>query len=181
MPKILTVIGTRPEIIKTSKLIPLLDDQFDHLFIFTSQHYSTNMVDIFFDELNVRKPDLFLGAKSSEYESMVKPIQCAIRDIDPDYVIVYGDTNSTYASAIATTNLSKKLIHIEAGCRSFDKKMPEEVNRIQTDHMSHYLFTPTELTRSYLMREGITNNVFIVGNTSVDACLEYSKIAEKKK
>lgn len=175
MKKILTVIGTRPEIIKMSRLISLLDEEFDHKFIFTSQHYSMNMVDVFFEEMKIRKPDFLLGVNSSEYEYMIKPLQSQIESIDPDYVLVHGDTNSTLAAAIAAKSCNKKLIHVEAGLRSFDKKMPEEINRILTDHMSDYLFTPTELTKSYLEKEGITKNVFVVGNTIVDVCNHYSE------
>ncbi len=180
MKKISTIVGTRPEIIKMSRLIPLLDEKFDHEFIFTSQHYSKNMVDIFFEEMDIRQPDIFLRVNSSEYEAMIRPIQDQIRKTNPDYILVYGDTNSTLAAAIAAKSFGIKLIHVEAGLRSFDKKMPEEINRILTDHISDYLFTPTELTRSYLELEGITENVFVVGNTIVDACMYYSEIAKNK-
>jgi len=178
--KIHTIIGTRPEIIKMSQLIPLLDGNFEHRFIFTSQHYSKNMVDIFLDELGVREPDIFLGVKSSDHSSLKDAIRPKIAELKPDYVLTYGDTNSTLAAAMATKELEINLIHVEAGLRSFDNSMPEEMNRIKTDGLSDYLFTPTELTKHFLGKEGITNNVFVVGNTVVDACLTYSKIANEK-
>lgn len=180
MKKITTIIGTRPEIIKMARVIPLLDQKFDHQLIFTSQHYSQNMVDIFFDELKVRKPNLVLEAKSSNHESLIKPIQSAIKQSNPDNVIVYGDTNSTLAAAISAKSLGIKITHIEAGLRSYDKKMPEENNRILVDHISDYLLSPTELERDFLKKENITENVKIVGNTVVDACLFYQKMADKK-
>jgi len=171
--KIVTVIGTRPEIIKMSRLIPLLDKHFDHTFIFTSQHYSKNMVDIFFNELDVRIPDCFLYTKSSEYPVLIKSIINELTNINPDYILVYGDTNSTLSAAIASKILKKRLIHVEAGLRSFDREMPEEINRILTDHMSNLLFPPTKYTESLLKREKIVDNVFIVGNPIVDAVYSY--------
>lgn len=179
--KILTIIGTRPELIKMSRLIPLLDKRFEHKFIFTSQHYSKNMVDIFLDELEIREPDLFLGIKSSEYDEIIKSLLPKIKEIKTDYVLVYGDTNSTLSAAIAGKRLGKKLIHVEAGLRCFDEEVPEEKNRVETDKMADYLFAPTKLNELFLKNENITKNVFVVGNTIVDACLKYSKLAEKSK
>jgi UDP-N-acetylglucosamine 2-epimerase len=177
--KIVTIIGTRPEIIKTSRLIPLLDKKFQHTFIFSGQHYSENMVNIFFQEMGVRNADHFLGVKSSEYSDLISPMVKKLRDIDPDYVLVYGDTNSTLAAALAAKRLNKKVIHVEAGLRSFDKRMPEELNRVLTDHISDFLFTPTTYTNALLKKEGITENVFIVGNTVVDAVLNYQPKFER--
>lgn len=178
---ITTIIGTRPEIIKMSRLVPLLDKKFDHSFIFSGQHYSENMVDIFFEELNVRKPDHFLGVRSSEYFDLMPPMTKKLGKINSDCVLVYGDTNSTLAAALATKKLGKKLIHVEAGLRSFDKRMLEEFNRILTDHISDYLFTPTKYTEKLLERESLTKNVFAVGNTIVDAVYAYKPKAEKSK
>lgn len=171
--KVVTIIGTRPELVKMSRLIPLLDDKFEHTFIFSGQHYSNNMVKVFFDELGIREPDHFLNVRSSEYSDLILPMVKKLREMNPDFVLVYGDTNSTLAGALAAKRLNKKLIHVEAGLRSFDKRMPEELNRILTDNISDFLFTPTEYTNELLNREGITDDVFIVGNTVVDAVYYY--------
>lgn len=177
--KLVTIIGTRPEIIKMARLIPLLDDNFNHCFIFSGQHYSKNMVDVFFEELEVRKPDVALDIKSSKYEELVPKLTSKVKDLDPDIVLVYGDTNSTLAGALVANKLNKKLIHVEAGLRSFDKIMPEEINRILTDHISEFLFTPTPYTENLLKKERITKNVFVVGNTIVDSVYHYLPKTEK--
>lgn len=178
-PKILTFAGTRPEIIKLSQLIPLLDKIGDHKFVFTGQHYAKNMVDIFLEDLRIRKPDILADAKSSEYSHLLPPLKRLVEIEKPDIVIVYGDTNSTLASAIAAKTKIKHLVHVEAGLRSFDKRMVEETVRVLVDHISDVFFTPTGLTSKFLEDEGITENKFIVGNTVVDACLVYSAAAEK--
>lgn len=139
------------------------------------------MVDVFFDELGIRKPDLFLGIKSSEHDEIIKSLLSKIDEIKTNYILVYGDTNSTLSAAIAGKRLGKKLIHVEAGLRCFDEELPEERNRVETDKMADYLFAPTKLNEFFLKKENITKNVFAVGNTIVDACLKYSKIAEKSK
>jgi UDP-N-acetylglucosamine 2-epimerase (non-hydrolysing) len=173
--KIATIIGTRPEIIKMSRLIPLLDDEFEHKFIYTGQHFSENMSNIFFSELKVRNPDINLNLKTSEYPKLITSCVKVLKKINPDFVLVYGDTNSTLSGAISTKILNKKLIHVEAGLRSFDREMFEEVNRIVTDHLSQFLFTPTNYTKNLLNKEGLIENVFVVGNTIVDAVNFYSK------
>jgi len=181
MVKIATVFGTRPEIIKMSQLIPLFDKHFDHKFVYTGQHFSENMKDIFFSELKVRNPDVILDSKSSDYQVLIKSSVDALREINPDYVLVYGDTNSTLSASVAAKILNRPIIHVEAGLRSFDKEMFEEVNRIVTDHFSKILFTPTKYTEDLLHNEGIFNNVFVVGNTIVDAVKFYSdKIAQSR-
>lgn len=170
----MTFAGTRPEIIKLSQLIPLLDSIGDHNFVFTGQHYQKNMVDIFLEELGIRQPDFFIGSKSSEYPHLLPPLKKLVEKERPDMSIVYGDTNSTLASAMAAReNMGGKLVHIEAGLRSFDKRMAEETVRVLVDHMSDLFFTPTSLTSQFLEKEGITKNKFKVGNTIVDACLTY--------
>ena len=177
--QILTIFGTRPEIIKMSQLIPLLDKNFDHQYIFTSQHYSKFMVDVFLENLKIRQPDIYLGLKSSDYNDIINGLLPKIKELNPEYILVYGDTNSTLSAAIAGKKLGKKLIHVEAGLRAFDNELPEERNRIETDKMADLLFAPTKLNEQFLKIENITKNIFVVGNTVVDACLKFSKIAQK--
>ncbi|MFH1470495.1 MAG: UDP-N-acetylglucosamine 2-epimerase (non-hydrolyzing) [Candidatus Micrarchaeota archaeon] len=173
--RIATVFGTRPEIIKMSLLIPMLDGAADHSFVFTSQHYSRNMAEIFFDELGVRKPDCMLEVNSSDYGKLQGAIEKSFERINPTHVVVYGDTNSTLAGALAARKVRAELVHVEAGLRSFDSRMPEEYNRTETDKLSSLLLTPTDLTSSFIAREGLEGRVSIVGNTIVDACLHYVK------
>ncbi|VVB66541.1 UDP-N-acetylglucosamine 2-epimerase [Candidatus Gugararchaeum adminiculabundum] len=180
MAKIATVFGTRPEIIKMSRLIPLLDARYGkgHKFYYTSQHFSKNMMDVFFQELGVRAPDKILQVNSSEVDKIVAALQPEFEADKPELVVVYGDTNSTLASAIAAKNAKCKLAHVEAGLRSFDKKMPEEKNRLKIDRKSDYLFAPTELQRKFLELEKAKGKIFVVGNTVVDACLHYVQKSE---
>lgn len=180
MTKIATVIGTRPEIIKMSELVPLLDKFFEHNFIFTNQHYSPEMCKVFFDELDVREPDHYLHINNSNYFNLYKSIIAKLKETKPDYVISYADVNTALASALAGFKLGIKVIHIEAGLRSFDYEMPEELNRYVADRYSDILFAPTELTKTFLEREKIKKGVYVVGNTVVDACLKYYEIARKK-
>ena len=178
--RIATVFGTRPEIIKMSLLIPMLDRAFDHSFVFTSQHYSTNMAGIFFEELGVREPDHMLKVNSSDYGELQRGVEKAFEKIKPSHVVVYGDTNSTLSGALAAKKFGAKIIHVEAGLRSFDPRMPEEHNRIETDRISSLLLTPTNLTRSFIERERLDGEVSVVGNTVVDACLHYIRKADEQ-
>ncbi len=178
--RIATVFGTRPEIIKMSLLVPMLDKSFEHSFVYTSQHYSANMAEIFFDELGVRKPDHMLGANSSDYATLQLAIEKSFEKIKPTHVVVYGDTNSTLSGALAAKKSGAKIIHVEAGLRSFDSRMPEERNRIETDRISSLLLTPTNLTKSFIEQEGLGGKISVVGNTVVDACLRYIKRADEQ-
>ncbi len=172
--KIATILGTRPEIIKLSPLIPLFDKEFDHILIHTGQHYSHNMDKIFFDELNLRDCDYVLnvgsGTHATQTGKMMIEIEKVLLKEKPDIVVVQGDTNSTLAGAITASKLNINIVHVEAGCRSFDKKMPEEINRILVDHCSNILFAPDDNAINNLTAEGIDNS-YLVGNTSIDACL----------
>ena len=187
MTEIITLFGTRPEIIKMSQMIPLLDKNFDHRFVFTGQHFSKQMVDVFFEQLKVRKPDVYLTPPSSEtssivgsdYSVLIPSIAKELKNSKAEYVIVYGDTNSTLASTLAAMHFGKKVIHIEAGLRSYDKRMAEELVRVLVDHNSDLLFTPTELTSSFLEKENIKDNKFVVGNSIVDAISKYFETANK--
>ena len=174
--KIATILGTRPEIIKLSPLIPLLDEGFDHVLIHTGQHYSYNMDKIFFDELNLRDCDYTLNVGSETHAAQTGKMMIEIEKVllkeKPDIVVVQGDTNSTLAGAITASKLNINVAHVEAGCRSFDKRMPEEINRILVDHCSDILFAPDDNAINNLTTEGIKkDNFHLVGNTSIDACL----------
>ena len=178
---IVSIFGTRPEIIKMAPLIPFLDKAFDHTFIFTSQHYSWNMMSVFFKELGVRKPDKYLMVKSSDIRKLEGAIYRELKKSGSEWALVYGDTNSTYAAGKAAKRLGKKLIHVEAGLRAYDKRLPEERNRREIDKMSDILFAPTPLTKKQLAKEGIRKDVFVVGNLVVDSARMFSGKKQKRK
>lgn len=183
--KIATIFGTRPEIIKLSSLIPLLDEEFNQILIHTGQHYSYSMDKIFFDELKLRDCDQILntgsGTHGQQTGRMLMELEKIIFEEQPDMVIVQGDTNSTLSGAIAASKLNIPVVHIEAGCRSYDKRMPEELNRVMVDHISDYLFAPDEIAYRNLINEGIPDSkIYLVGNTSVDACLRAMKIFNRE-
>jgi len=174
--KIVTIFGTRPEIIKLSALIPLFDVEFDQILIHTGQHYSYTMDQIFFDDLQIRSCDYTLNVGSGSHAKQTGKMLMLLEDIlikeQPDAVIVQGDTNSTLSGALAASKLNIPIVHIEAGCRSFDGRMPEEINRVLVDHISRYLFAPDQNAYNNLIEEGIPKEkLFLVGNTSIDACL----------
>ncbi len=182
--KIITIIGARPQFIKAAPVSRVLREQVQELIIHTGQHYDANMSDIFFDELNIPKPDYQLGIGSGSHGKQTGDMLAGIEEILlkelPDYVLVYGDTNSTLAGSLAASKLHIPIIHIEAGLRSFNKKMPEEVNRILTDHISEYLFCPTDTAVRNLENENITKNVFNIGDVMYDAVLYNQELAKEK-
>lgn len=182
--KIVTVLGTRPEIIKLSSTIPLLAKKFEHILVHTEQHYSYNMDRVFFDELNVRAPDYCLGVGSGTHAiqtaKMLIDIERVLVNEKPSITLVLGDTNSTLAGALASTKLQIPVGHIEAGMRSFDMSMPEEINRLLTDHISTLLFAPTVVAVKNLEREGLIKGIYKVGDVTYDALLKNKKIATKK-
>ena len=175
--KIATIFGTRPEIIKLSTLIPLLDKEFEQVLIHTGQHYSYKMDKIFFEELKLRDCDYTLnigsGTHAQQTGMMLIELEKVLLYEKPDMVIVQGDTNSTLAGALTASKLQIPVAHVEAGCRSFDRRMPEEINRILVDNISEYLFTPDEISYKNLtcLECFPPEKVYLVGNTSVDACL----------
>jgi UDP-N-acetylglucosamine 2-epimerase (non-hydrolysing) len=179
---IVTIAGNRPEVIKLSQLVKSINDSNNckHVFLYTGQHYSHNMKDIFFDALDVQ-PDYDLRCDTSDVSILKDNIAKFLRITKPQLVIVYGDTNTTLAGALAAKDMTNcKLIHIEAGLRSFDMRMPEERNRILVDAISDYLFVPTELAKTFLRYENIENNVYVTGNLIVDVCRKFSLYAEFK-
>ena len=178
--KLVTIAGTRPEIIKLAYLIPLLNNNFDHKFVYTGQHFSPNMSDIFIDELKV-KPDYDLQSNSSDISTIRSNLLLVLKDIDPDYVVVYGDTNSSMAAALAAEDIKSKILHVEAGVRDFDLHVPEEPLRIQIDEMSDYLFSPSDFCTTVLSYENTKGKIFTTGNLIVDVCKNLSKIAISRK
>lgn len=172
--KIATILGTRPEIIKLSPLIPLLDKEFEHVLIHTGQHYDYNMGGVFFEELGLRKPDCALSVGSclqgKQTGLMLEKIEGVLINEKPDLVVVLGDTNTTLAGALAAAKLHIPLMHIEAGCRSFNRRMPEEINRIVADHLADYLIAPDEKSFQNMLNEGISEKkIFLLGSTIFDA------------
>lgn len=177
------VLGTRPEIIKLASLIAASVRGGLHFsIIHTNQHYAEKMDRIFFHELGLPSPDHNLGVGSAPHGAQIGRMLCEMEPIlariQPDVVVVQGDTNSALAGALAASKLDIAVAHVEAGLRSGDRSMPEEVNRVLIDHISDYLFCPTALQAKILIQEGLpASNVWVTGNTVADATLAYAKTA----
>lgn len=184
MKKIVTIVGARPQFIKVAPVSRVLRQSFKEILVNTGQHYDYKMAGVFFEELHIPKPEYDLGVGSGSHGQqtgeMLKKVEEVLLSEKADAVLVYGDTNSTLAGALAASKLHIPLFHVEAGLRSFNKKMPEEVNRILTDHVSNLLFPPTKTAVKNLEAENIKHNVHLVGDVMYDAVLYNYKIAEEK-
>ncbi len=181
--KVLTVVGARPQFIKAAPVNKALREAGHHEFLLhTGQHYDHGMSQVFFDEMGIPEPDINLGIGSGSHGWQTGQMLMGIEDVllleKPDWVLVYGDTNSTLAGALAAVKLHIPLAHVEAGLRSFNREMPEEHNRVLTDHCADLLFCPTQTAVDNLETEGIIEGVHLVGDTMYDAVLQFSKIAE---
>ena len=187
--KILTIVGARPQFIKAAtvsrafKAYPSIHE----IILHTGQHYDANMSDVFFEQMEIPKPEIHLGIKSALHGQMtgrmIEGIEDAILKIKPDGVLLYGDTNSTLAGALAACKLFIKIIHVEAGLRSFNMHMPEEINRILTDRVSDLLCCPTRHAVENLEREGFENfkaTIVQTGDVMYDAALHYSERSQLK-
>lgn len=187
--KILTVVGARPQFVKAAVVSreilarrargAVLSEDLVH----SGQHYDHGMSQVFFDEMEIPEPVAHLGVGSGAHGAQTGAMLAAIeREIalrKPDVVLVYGDTNSTLAGALAATKLHVPVAHVEAGLRSFNRRMPEEINRVLTDHCARWLFCPSEQSRAQLLREGIERGVHVVGDVMIDALLHYRERAQR--
>lgn len=181
--KIITVIGARPQFIKAAAVSNKLREKHEEILVHTGQHYDENMSKIFFDELNIPYPNYNLSVGSGGHGKQTGEMMTKLEEIyvkeNPDMILVYGDTNSTLAGALVASKMLIPVVHVEAGLRSFNKAMPEEQNRILTDHISSKLFAPTETAIRNLKNEGIVEHVYNVGDVMFDAVLHFGEIAKK--
>ncbi len=185
MLKVITVVGARPQFIKASVVSRVFQQyaNIQELIIHTGQHYDESMSDVFFQELDIPKPVYNLGVGGGHHGSMtakmLEGLEILFLKHRPDWVLVYGDTNSTLAASLAASKLNIKIAHVESGLRSFNRKMPEEVNRVLTDHLSSVLFAPTALSVENLSREGIVENVVQSGDVMFDSVLYFGSKGER--
>ena len=186
MKRVAIVLGTRPEIIKMSPVIRECERlNLDYFILHTGQHYTYNMDRVFFEQLELAEAkynlDVGSGKHGEQTGKILSGVEPVLQKERPDVVLVEGDTNTVLAGALAATKLHIKVGHVEAGLRSYDRQMPEEINRVLTDHCSDYLFAPTENARRILLGEGIPDTkIFLTGNTIVDAVFQNLEIAKDR-
>jgi UDP-N-acetylglucosamine 2-epimerase len=182
--RIVTVIGNRPQFVKAAAVSRPLRERHEELIVNTGQHYDDELSRVFFEELDVPAPALELGigdgSSTSQTWRMLQALEPALEELEPDMVLVYGDTNSTLAGALAAAQRRVPVAHVEAGMRSFDRAMPEELNRVLTDHASDLLLCSTETAVANLEREDVAGDVRLVGDAMADVTLAFAPVAEER-
>lgn len=182
--KLMTIVGTRPEFIQTSPLTKAIRKRHTEILVNTGQHYDDNMSRIFFQELGIPMPEIDLDVGSGSHAQQTGQIMIRMEEVmlreKPDWVIVHGDTNSTIAGALTAAKLHIPIAHVEAGLRSYDRRMPEEINRVVTDHLSDVLFAPTQTAVDNLAREGIADKVRLAGHVRADLLISHVDRAREK-
>jgi len=178
---IASIVGARPQFVKAASVSRALAADFKEVLIHTGQHYDYGMSEVFFKEMEMRAPDFNLGigggSQGEQTGRMLLELEKVFGSVKPDCVLVYGDTNSTLAAALAAAKMRIPLAHVEAGLRSYNRAMPEEINRVLTDHVSNILFCPTDTAVENLKKEGITSDVYRVGDVMYDALLHNLEMA----
>ena len=182
--KVVSIVGARPQFIKAAAVSRALRQNHTEVLVHTGQHYDLLMSQIFFSEMGIPEPDINLGVGSGQpgwqIGEMLIRLEEALQNYRPDWILVYGDTNSTLAGALAARAAQIPLAHVEAGLRSFNRQMPEERNRVLTDHCSDLLFCPTQNAVNLLASEGITRGVHLIGDTMYDAVQQFSEVAQQR-
>jgi UDP-GlcNAc3NAcA epimerase len=182
--KVLTVIGNRPQFIKAAAVSPALRQRHEEVMVHTGQHFDDQLSTVFFAELGLPPPDIelgvALGTNTSQTARMLSALEPVLGDVAPDAILVYGDTNSTLAGALAGSQARIPVAHVEAGMRSFDRTMPEELNRVLTDHASSLLLCSSELAEANLRSEGVTGRVVLTGDVMVDVALAVQPRARER-
>ena len=175
--KVLTVVGNRPQFIKAAAVSGRLREQHEEILVHTGQHFDEELSDLFFSELGLPSPDLELsiagGSNTSQTARMLMALEPVVAEVTPDVLLVYGDTNSTLAGALAGAQAQSPVAHVEAGMRSFDRTMPEELSRVLVDHASSLLLCSSEVAVGNLEREGVRGKIELVGDVMVDVALGF--------
>lgn len=182
--KLMSVVGARPNFVKMSAIIPYISAEIDHIIVHVGQHYDYELSKVFFGNLDIPEPNYYLevgsGTHGYQLGEGIKRMETALFNEKPDLVIVYGDTNSTLIGALAAVKSGFKVAHVEAGLRSFDMSMPEEINRRVVDHISWLLFAPTRISQENLKFENVPGKIYLVGDVHVDVLKKWIKIAERR-
>jgi UDP-N-acetylglucosamine 2-epimerase (non-hydrolysing) len=181
--RILSIVGARPQFVKLAPIAhALAAEGHEHVIVHTGQHYDVKMSDVFFDDLDIPAPDVHLGVGSASHGvqtgAMLGALDGVLDEHAPDWVLVYGDTNSTIAGALSAVKLHIPLAHLEAGLRSFNRAMPEEHNRVLTDHAADLCLAPTQVAMGHLAAEGLSGRSVLVGDVMTDVCLRVAAAAE---